>query len=178
MSDYEHRAPNERLTRQRIMPPRHGGRSGRKFSPEYRAWLAMKERCYNPNYKQFSDYGGRGIKVCDRWLRSFSNVLEDMKEKPSCAHTMDRRDVNGNYTPDNCHWTTRKHQNRNRRDNVILEVNGEKRTMGEWAEVRGWKYGLIKDRLLLGWPVDLAVNTPPSPGKKLPDGLRGKRTRL
>lgn len=85
------------------------------MSPEYRAWYAMKTRCGNPKQGSWRSYGGRGIKVCDRWARLFENFLEDMGRKPSPSHSLDRIDVNGNYEPSNCRWATPLEQRLNQR---------------------------------------------------------------
>jgi hypothetical protein len=84
---------------------------------EYTAWAAMKDRCYNPKNIRWNCYGGRGIKVCDRWINSFEYFFEDMGVKPSRIYSMDRIDVNGNYEPSNCKWSTSKEQANNRRKN-------------------------------------------------------------
>ncbi len=96
--------------------------------PEYKAWKGMKTRCYNTNRKSYKDYGGRGIKVCDRWLESFENFYEDMGEKPTQKHSLDRVDNDGNYEPGNCRWATIKEQMYNRRltKQVIDRVNAAK----------------------------------------------------
>lgn len=80
----------------------------------YKRWTAMKQRCYNPKFKQFVDYGGRGIKVCTRWRESFENFFADMGDAPK-GLTLDRVDVNGNYESRNCRWASRRTQQLNRR---------------------------------------------------------------
>lgn len=88
---------------------------GKSKTKVNRAYLKMKERCFNEKDKNFNLYGGRGITICDRWLESFENFLEDMGEPPSLKHSLDRIDVNGNYEPHNCRWATNTQQARNKR---------------------------------------------------------------
>lgn len=87
---------------------------GRSQTPEYRTWAHMHQRCTNPKHKRFADWGGRGIKVCDRW-QSFEAFLEDMGERPSAGHSIDRENNDGNYEPGNCRWATRSQQQSNKR---------------------------------------------------------------
>lgn len=89
-------------------------RHGKINSPEYGPWTAMRARCHNPNSKAYLNYGGRGIEVCNRW-DTFSNFLEDMGPRPTMKHTIERRDVNGNYEPSNCYWLEKIKQARNTR---------------------------------------------------------------
>lgn len=88
---------------------------GDSFSVEYKTWCRMKNRCYNKNNPKYKYYGGRGITVCDRWLNSYENFLEDMGRKTTTKHTLDRINVNGNYEPSNCKWSTWKEQANNKR---------------------------------------------------------------
>jgi hypothetical protein len=81
----------------------------------------MKNRCLNPNQDRFADYGGRGISVCVRWLKSFENFLSDMGRKPSPLHTLDRKDNNGDYKPSNCRWATPEQQRANQRRRLRLD---------------------------------------------------------
>ena len=82
---------------------------------EYQAWKNMRKRCYNQENPRYPDYGGRGIKICDRWLNDPAAFLEDMGERPSPDHSIDRRDNDGDYEPSNCRWATRSEQQRNKR---------------------------------------------------------------
>lgn len=101
---------------------RENSRRYHNANPERYAWHDMKLRCLEPSYKQFKDYGGRGITVCDRWLDSYENFFADMGERPSSAYSLDRIDNDGNYEPGNCRWATRVEQSRNRRNVKKVEA--------------------------------------------------------
>src|ERR1051326_8227408 len=100
-------------------------------SPEYRAWKEMRRRCFQSKTKSFADYGGRGIRICPRW-NSYACFLEDMGPRPTPSHTLERQNVNGDYTPENCCWATRTEQANNKRDTRYIEHNGERRSLAEW----------------------------------------------
>ncbi len=87
---------------------------GLSKTKEYRAWWGMLQRCYNPHNAKYSNYGGRNIKVCDRW-KNFTNFYVDMGKKPSLDHSLDRRNNDGDYSPSNCRWATRSQQQMNKR---------------------------------------------------------------
>jgi len=106
-------AARKMITRNR---PPEGARfsHGMSDSPEYSSWCAMKKRCLNPNSIRYERWGGRGIKICPQWLSSFETFYADMGDRPSPAHSLDRRDNDGNYEPRNCRWATHKEQRNNR----------------------------------------------------------------
>lgn len=93
----------------------HGAARSYRQTLEYRSWIGMKERCSNPKNKCYASYGGRGIRVCDRWISDFSQFLADMGPKPSPKHSIDRIDNDGHYEPANCRWATTTQQVRNSR---------------------------------------------------------------
>ena len=105
---------------------------GMKGSSTWNSWVSMKSRCLKEKDKDFKRYGGRGITVCDRWLR-FDNFLDDMGVKPSSEYTIDRIYVNGNYEPGNCRWATVHEQQHNRRDNRNFTINGESHCLAVWC---------------------------------------------
>jgi hypothetical protein len=120
----------------------------------------MRRRCAYPKSARYARYGGRGIRVCERWADSFENFLADMGLCPD-GMTLDRKDTNGNYEPDNCRWATRKEQQRNISQNRILVFRGESKTMAEWAEISGLSYKLVNRRINdAKWPVERALTEP------------------
>ena len=124
----------------------------------YTTWRGMIERCTKPTSRDWKDYGGRGIKVCERWLK-FENFLVDMGEQPE-GLTLDRFPNNdGNYEPDNCRWATRKQQANNRRSNVLLTFRGTTKSIAEWAAALGITYGAIYTRLRRGLPIEHILKT-------------------
>jgi hypothetical protein len=114
--------------------------------------MAMIGRCTNPHNKSWEYYGGRGIKVCERWQSSFNDFLADMGPRPTQSHSIDRfPDQNGNYEPTNCRWATKKEQSRNMRRNRLVDLGGEKITLAEACERTGVNYGSAKWRLNNGY---------------------------
>lgn len=132
---------------------------GMKDAPEYRVWGSMFSRCRNPKEKCYPRYGGRGIKVCERWLR-FENFFSDMGPRP-IGLTIERKDNNGDYCPENCVWATLEQQVSNRRNNVILTFNGKTQTQAQWARELGVGHKLISKRLEFGWPIEKILTTLP-----------------
>lgn len=119
----------------------------KKTTPEYRAWKAMKKRCYNPNYHSFHNYGGRGIIVSESWINSFQNFYNDMGERPSPNHSLDRIDVNGNYCKWNCKWSTQTEQSKNRNCNRWYSYNGKKMILSDWAKFFGSHFSNVSRML-------------------------------
>lgn len=154
--------PNIRVSRKQNSQYKHGHRTSAYTSPTWISWRAMVERCTNPNASDYHNYGGRGIKVCDRWKGSFESFLEDMGERPK-GKTLDRKEVNGNYTPENCKWSTTKEQSRNRRTTVLITLDNRTQTLGEWAKETGISRHTIQWRLKNGWSVERALNDSPMP---------------
>lgn len=101
----------------------------------YSIWHSAKQRCTNPNNSQASDYIGRGIKMCDEWINSFEQFANDVGDPPSDTHTLDRIDNNGNYEPGNTRWATRFEQNRNKRTNKKININGASVCIAEAANM-------------------------------------------
>jgi hypothetical protein len=119
-------------------------------SPEHRSWRSMKERCNCPTSNRYASYGGRGIRVCERWLK-FSNFFEDMGERPENT-SLDRIDPNGNYEPGNCRWANSIDQGRSRRDCWWLMFNGSRRHLIEVAKEIGITAHALRERIRRGWP--------------------------
>lgn len=130
-----------------------------KRIPAYKIWSSMKERCHNPNNKHYNDYGGRGIKVCDRWLK-FENFLADMGDRPN-GLSLDRIDNDMGYSKDNCRWATMMEQGGNKRNNVLLSYNDKTQTVSEWSRELGLAISTIMKRIELGWSVEKTLTTQP-----------------
>ena len=137
------------------------GKANRKHgyadSPTQTSWVEMKRRCYAVHRKEYPNYGGRGITVCERWLNSFENFLEDMGERPA-GYTLERINNDGNYCPENCKWIARREQERNKRTNSVHDFNGRRMSVVEAAEMFGLKPGTIYQRLRRGWSPDKSIS--------------------
>lgn len=125
---------------------------------EYAVWSAMIQRCTNPKNKNFKDYGGRGIEVCARWM-GFESFIADMGKCPE-GYMLERMDNSKGYSPSNCKWSSRVEQANNRRNNRIIEFNGEAKTVVQWEKHFGLKKNLLFQRLNAGWDFYKAVSTP------------------
>lgn len=128
----------------------------------YKKFLKMKNRCYNKNNDHYYNYGGRGIYICDEWLNDPSKFVDWAIEHGGLDEslTIDRIDGDGPYSPENCRFATSKEQQRNIRTNRIIEYNGEKHCVAEWAEILGVNYRLISSRLNNGWDEIRALTEP------------------
>lgn len=113
--------------------------------PLYQTWQSMKARCLNPNNPSYADYGGRGIKICDQWMHNFNQFVDDMGVKPQ-GYSIDRIDNNGNYSPQNCKWSSKKEQQRNRRVTKHITIEGVTYLVCELSEKYGFKYDTIVNR--------------------------------
>lgn len=130
-----------------------------KYPATYRVWCNMKQRCMNTDNPAYSDYGGRGITVCERWM-NFENFLEDMGERPK-GLTLDRRDNNAGYCRENCRWASTTVQARNSRRAKAITINGETLCIADWLERVGVDYATYKKRMSkYGWTQEKALTTP------------------
>ena len=127
----------------------------------YHKWEGIKQRTLNENRKDYADYGGRGIEVCQEWRDSFEAFRDwALANGYQDNLTIERKDTNGDYCPENCRWATKKEQANNRRNNRIIEHNGERRTLKQWADIAGVSLETFKYRLDSGWDMDKAMKTP------------------
>lgn len=130
---------------------------GMTGTPEHNTWEGMINRCYNVKNKKYPLYGGRGIKVCDRWL-VFENFFEDMGLRPSSDHSLDRfPNQNGNYEKSNCRWATDFEQNANTSRNHWIKFRGEKHIVAEWSRILGIDQKRISENILDGKTMDYIV---------------------
>jgi len=141
-----------------VLDPKYYGRThGASQTPEYMVWKNMKGRCNNPKNSVYKHYGKRGITVCARWLTSFENFIIDMGARPSALHQLDRIDVNGSYSPENCRWAAPTQNARNKRNNRLISYNGETLPLSAWAERTGIAYNTLRMRLEAGWEPERAL---------------------
>lgn len=126
---------------------------GRRFS-------SMKTRCYNKNEPAYKNYGGRGIKVCDEWMKNKNKFIEwSLQNGFRKELTIDRKNNNGDYEPNNCRWVDMSIQNNNKRNISKYYYNGESHTITEWAKIKGIPFMKLYDRLnKLQWSIDRALN--------------------
>lgn len=137
---------------------------GMTNSSEWNAWARMKQRCYDPKTPGFERYGGRGVKMCERW-QNFENFFADMGEKPTPEHSIDRIDNDGDYEPSNCRWATCQQQQRNRRDNIVVTHDGKTQCVSAWAEEYGICHHVLGMRLRRGWDMIRALSQPVKRGR-------------
>lgn len=123
---------------------------GLRHLVEYSLWLNMKQRCTNPNFINFKDWGGRGITMCERWINSFENFYEDMGSQPAKRMGIDRVNNELGYSKENCRWATQKQQNNNKRNNKVIEYMGRTQTLSQWCEELGLVYSRIFHRFSRG----------------------------
>jgi len=154
----------------------HGATVNRQPTPEWNSWRGMVERCTNPNHKHWAHYGGRGIRVCDRWL-GFAAFLADMGAKPTPEHSIDRINNDGNYEPGNCRWATRHEQARNKSTTRHITAHGKTLTLTEWGRTSGIPVPTIHERLRHGWDTERAVTEPPGTGPA-PRGEKAAASKL
>ena len=143
---------------------RHGHAVGGVRSRTYKSWESMVSRCRNPADDHYATYGAAGIAVCDRWL-IFDSFLSDMGDRPR-GKTLDRIDSRGNYEPGNCRWATPREQARNRKSNRVIEFEGRKQPLADWADEFGLSQAALKWRLDNGFSVRDALLRPLKPDRR------------
>lgn len=137
---------------------------GMARTPTYRSWSAMIQRCTNPNYHGYGDWGGRGITIYEPWF-DFKQFLKDAGERPEPSEyfSLDRIDNNGNYEPGNVRWTDDRAQARNRRNTIMLTYKDRTQSLNDWADEVGIHPTTIITRIRrYNWPIEQALTTPPS----------------
>lgn len=130
----------------RALMTTHGDCTGYERTKEYQTWYAMKDRCTNEVCKEYHNYGGRGIRVCERWIK-YENFLYDMGRAPTPKHSIERCNNEGNYEPKNCKWATVIEQVYNRRNTLFYEYRGETKPMKIWCLELGLNYSTVRARI-------------------------------
>lgn len=148
----------------------HGYAPRGNVSRTYRAWASMCRRCDTPSSSNYARYGGRGIYVCNRWLK-FENFLQDMGEVPD-GYSLDRIDCNGHYSKENCRWATIIEQANNKNNSVLITVDGQTLSAAQWSKKLGIKAGTIRSRKKKGWSDEEIIKTPILKGSQSIDRFR------
>lgn len=139
---------------------KHGHSTREATTPEYRAWQHMIQRCYSRSYRFFHRYGGRGIRVCDRWRNSFEAFFADVGSRPGKNFEIDRIDNDGDYEPGNVRWVTKVRNCRNRSTNRLITFNGERLCIADWSDRTGIPAQVIRERINEGWSAKDALTKP------------------
>jgi hypothetical protein len=137
---------------------RKGSRHMMSRSRTYKSWVSMKSRCLNENTPSYINYGGRGISICERWVYSFENFIEDLGERPENT-SIERIDVNGNYEPLNCRWATNKEQDENKTVSNKVLYNGEMRCITGLCRQLGVSRSTMQKRIATGMSFDEAIKS-------------------
>lgn len=146
--------------RREVSARRHRIHGESKKTPEWLAWKNMIDRCTNPHHRAYGNYGGRGISVCRKWRRAYLAFVQDVGRRPTSGHSLNRVDNEKGYFPGNVNWVTRKDQCRNKRNNLILEIDGVRKTMTEWALTSQINLQTFYGRLRRGWLPKAALTIP------------------
>lgn len=140
----------------------HGESRKGNWTPEYRAYVNMMTRCYNPKSTRYKNWGGRGVRVCEEWHHNYPAFLAHIGRRPSPKHSLDRwPNAAGNYEPGNVRWASPKQQARNQRSNRIISAFGLTMSLAAWSDHLGIKYGILLNRLFDGWTVERAFTQKP-----------------
>jgi hypothetical protein len=150
------------MKRLKVDPPRKTHGASKRDRKLYECWNGMMQRCYNPKHRQFKDWGGRGITVCDEWANDPNAFIDWALGEGDfeLGLWLERRDNDGNYCPENCCFVTQTEQNRNQRKTRHITYKGRTMTMRQWSLKLGLSAAGVKNRLRMGWSVERALTTP------------------
>lgn len=135
---------------------------GMSHTKTHQEWIGIRQRCLNPNCKDYKDYGARGITMCDRWRDSFEAFYEDvskLKHFEEKEYTLNRIDNDGNYEPNNVEWASAITQQNNKRSNRLITYEGKTQTVAQWAREMNMSYSKLINRIYLGWSIEKALKT-------------------
>lgn len=139
----------------------------KRYTKIYNVWSGIKRRCYNPHQKSYKNYGGRGIIMCDEWLKNFQTFYNwAINNGYEEGLTIDRINNNGNYEPSNCRWVRSQDQTKNLRTNHYITYNNETHCLSKWAEIYNIPKNVMYTRVSLGWDFEKIISTPPKTNKK------------